>query len=58
MAAIVLLRPKDKLTVVAGKRHKTMGPSEWNDYQSERGKRGKKLPRGYQKVDAVEVIVK
>jgi topoisomerase-4 subunit A len=58
MAAIVLLQPKDKLTVVAGKRHKTMGPTEWNDYQGERGKRGKKLPRGYQKVDAVEVIVK
>jgi topoisomerase-4 subunit A len=58
MAAIVLLQPKDKLTVVAGKRHKTMGPTEWNDYQGERGKRGKKLPRGYQRVDAVEVIVK
>jgi topoisomerase-4 subunit A len=58
MAAIVLLQPKDKLTVVAGKRHKSMGPSEWNDYRGERGKRGKKLPRGYQKVDAVEVIVK
>ncbi len=58
MAAIVLLQPKDKLTVVAGKRHKSMRPSEWSDYQGERGKRGKKLPRGYQKVDAVEVIVK
>lgn len=58
MAAIVLLQPKDKLTIVAGKRHKTMGPSEWMDYDGERGKRGKKLPRGYQKVDTIAVIVK
>ena len=56
--AIVLLQPKDTLTVVAGKRHKTMGPSEWREYKGERGKRGKKLPRGYQKVDAVEIETK
>ncbi len=58
VVAIVLLQVKDKLTIVAGKRHKTMGPGEWGDYEGERGKRGKKLPRGYQKVDTIKVEVK
>jgi len=58
LVAIDLLEPGDKLIVVAGKRHKTLAPREWADYESERGKRGKKLPRGYQKVDSIEVVVK
>ncbi|MBL7004029.1 MAG: DNA topoisomerase IV subunit A [Gammaproteobacteria bacterium] len=56
MAHIITLEAQQKLTVHAGKKHKTMSASELSDYLVERGKRGKKLPRGYTKVDALEVI--
>ena len=58
MAALVLLQPGEKIAVFAGKRHKIMNQRELNDYAGERGKRGKKLPRGYQKVEAMEVVIK
>ncbi|MEM9102015.1 MAG: DNA topoisomerase IV subunit A [Pseudomonadota bacterium] len=37
----------------SGKRHKVMNPKDWSDYLGERGRRGSKLPRGFQKVDAI-----
>jgi topoisomerase-4 subunit A len=43
------------LTVHAGKKFKTMKAAELDEYLGERGKRGLKLPRGYQSVDRVEV---
>ncbi len=43
------------LTVHAGRKFKTMKPSELDEYLGEQGKRGSKLPRGYQSVDRVEV---
>jgi topoisomerase-4 subunit A len=43
------------LTVHAGKKFKTMKAAELDEYLGERGKRGLKLPRGYQGVDRVEV---
>lgn len=58
MAAIALIQPGDKLTVFAGKKHKTMSPAEVDEFDGERGKRGRKLARGYQKVDALEVVRK
>ncbi|MBI3776303.1 MAG: DNA topoisomerase IV subunit A [Gammaproteobacteria bacterium] len=44
------------LTIFAGKQHTTLSASELNEYQGERGRRGKKLPRGYQKVDRVALL--
>ncbi len=55
LAALAVPGPQDRLVVHAGKRHKTMRPEEWQEYRGERGKRGRKLPRGYQKVDRLEV---
>ena len=55
VVAMVCLPEASKLTVHAGKKHKTMKPAELEEYQGERGKRGRKLPRGYQNVDRVEV---
>jgi len=43
------------LLIHAGKRFKGMGSTEWAEYETERGRRGHKLPRGYQKVDRLEV---
>ncbi|MFW2374553.1 MAG: DNA topoisomerase IV subunit A [Gammaproteobacteria bacterium] len=56
IAVIDLIQDGEKLTVYAGKKHKTMSAQEVDEHADERGKRGLKLPRGYQKVDSIEVI--
>ncbi|GDY27138.1 MULTISPECIES: DNA topoisomerase IV subunit A [unclassified Agarivorans] len=43
------------VTLFAGKRKLTLKPSDLDHYRGERGRRGNKLPRGLQRVDAVEV---
>ncbi len=53
--AIELVQDGEKVTVYAGKKHKTMKGPEVDEYVAERGRRGWKLPRGYQAVDRVEV---
>jgi topoisomerase-4 subunit A len=58
VAAMDLVQDGEKLTVYAGKKHKTMKAEEVDEHAGERGRRGRKLPRGYQKVDRVEVQVK
>ena len=55
ICAVDLVKDGEKLTLYAGKKHKTMKGLEVDEYANERGKRGLKLPRGYQKVDAIEV---
>ncbi len=55
VAAIDLIQDDEKLTIHAGKKHKTMRGDEVDEYVGERGRRGRKLARGYQKVDAVDV---
>jgi len=41
--------------VLAGKRGMTLSADDLSHYQGDRGRRGNKLPRGLQRVDAVEV---
>ncbi len=41
------------LTLYAGKRHMTLKFSDLEHYMGERGRRGNKLPRGYQRVDGI-----
>lgn len=43
------------ITIIAGKRHFKLTPGNLEQYMGERGRRGKKLPRGFQNVDAVKV---
>ncbi len=43
------------LTVCAGKRHVTLKASDLAHYTGERGRRGNKLPRGFQNVDKIEL---
>ena len=43
------------LTLQAGKRHVTLKPADLAHYDLGRGRRGKKLPRGLQRVDSIKV---
>jgi len=56
VVAIDVIHRAEKLIVHAGKRHKLMPQSEYEHYLSERGRRGLKLPRGFQNVDRIEVV--
>ncbi|MGD2172129.1 MAG: DNA topoisomerase IV subunit A [Gammaproteobacteria bacterium] len=56
IAYIACLTGKQKLVIHCGKKYKTMNQNELEDYRIERGKRGRKLPRGYQNVTAIEVV--
>ncbi|MBU0988018.1 MAG: DNA topoisomerase IV subunit A [Proteobacteria bacterium] len=44
------------LTIYAGKRHLTLKPGNIEQFAGERGRRGCKLPRGFQNVDRLEVV--
>jgi topoisomerase-4 subunit A len=56
VVAIGVLRESDSLRIHAGKRYVNMKFNELEHYLGERGRRGNKLPRGFQKVDSVEVV--
>ena len=56
VSSISLVQDGEKVTIYAGKKHKTMKGAEVDEYAAERGRRGWKLPRGYQAVDRVEVM--
>src|SRR5690606_35700893 len=43
------------VVLTAGKRTLTLKPADLEHYRGERGRRGNKLPRGFQKVDALQV---
>lgn len=58
LCAVELVQAGEKLTVHAGGKYKTMSENDINEHADERAKRGLKLPRGYQKVDRLEVVRK
>lgn len=58
IVALTVLTEADTLTVHAGRRHHNLKPADLEHYRGERGRRGNKLPRGFQNVDRVEVISK
>ncbi len=53
VVAVAVLSEKDSLVIYAGKRHLKLKFGELEHYRGERGRRGNKLPRGFQKVDSV-----
>jgi len=55
VVAVQVISEKDSLLVHAGKRHIKLKFSELEHYRGERGRRGNKLPRGFQKVDAISI---
>ena len=58
MVDMVVLGKKDSLIIESGKRTFTLKPADIEHYLGERGRRGNKLPRGFQKVDGLAVEVK
>ncbi len=56
MTQLAIINDNDALTLFAGKRHVTLKATDLEHYRGERGRRGNKLPRGFQKVDEVEVV--
>ncbi len=56
LVATAVLGGKDQLRIHAGKRYVTFRISELEPYLGTRAQRGTKLPRGYQKVDSIEVL--
>ena len=56
VVALAVLSSQQSLTVFAGRRHHNLKPSDLEHYRGERGRRGNKLPRGFQNVDRIEVI--
>jgi len=58
VVAMAVLSDKDTLTVHAGRRHHNLKPADLEHYQGERGRRGNKLPRGFQNVDHIDVLRK
>ena len=55
MVAVAVVTPAQQLLVFSGKRHLNIRAGDLEHYRGERGRRGNKLPRGFQKVDRVEV---
>ncbi|QQD22611.1 DNA topoisomerase IV subunit A [Oceanospirillaceae bacterium ASx5O] len=58
MIAAVAFSKDDTLLVYSGKRHLNMKFADLEHYLGERGRRGNKLPRGFQNVDAMDVVRK
>jgi topoisomerase-4 subunit A len=55
LIGLSLMKEGDALIVNAGKRHVKMKFKDLEHYQGERGRRGNKLPRGFQNVTSIEV---
>ena len=55
MVACCVFKPEDTLVIYAGKRHVRIKGADLGHYEGERGRRGSKLPKGYQKVERVVV---
>ncbi len=55
VVALAVVPQGQSLTAHAGKRYIVLKAGDLDSYQGERGRRGSKLPRGFQRVDRVEV---
>jgi topoisomerase-4 subunit A len=55
LVSVKVLAETDELLVLAGQRHLRLKHRDLDTYLGERARRGRKLPRGFQKVDALAV---
>ena len=53
VVAVAAVAAGASLTLHAGQRHLTLKPADLTHYQAERGRRGLKLPRGFQRVERI-----
>jgi topoisomerase-4 subunit A len=56
VTALAVVPEGNSLVIRAGKRHFTLKATDLDAFQGERGRRGKMLPRGFQRVESVEVV--
>jgi topoisomerase-4 subunit A len=57
VVSMAVVAPEEGLLVRAGKRHLTLRQEDLALYALGRGRRGKKLPRGLQRVDSLEALL-
>ena len=55
VVAILAVPEGGKVKLLSGKRYLNLKSADLNAYEGERGRRGNKLPRGFQKVDGLEL---
>ncbi len=53
VVGIAVIPEGESLTILSGKRHLTLKAKDLEHYAGERGRRGAKLPRGFQRVDGL-----
>jgi topoisomerase-4 subunit A len=56
MQSVCVIAPGQSLRLHAGKRYLNLTINDLQHYLGERGRRGNKLPKGFQKVDSMEVM--
>ncbi len=56
LLVLKLMLPGQKVVLTAGKRNLTLKPVDQDVYSGERGRRGKLLPRGFQRVEQLVII--
>ena len=56
LSLLTVMAPDSHLMVHAGKRFLNLKPAHWVAFQAQRALRGRKLPRGFQRVDRIEVV--
>ncbi|RBO82246.1 DNA topoisomerase IV subunit A [Marinomonas aquiplantarum] len=57
VVAMACVQPEDLLVALSGKRFMNFTEKDLQEYMGERGRRGLKLPRGFQRIDGLEVKV-
>ena len=55
MAAVMVVNEGETLLIHSGKRHHALKYRDLEHYRGERGRRGSKLPRGFQRVDRLDI---
>lgn len=55
LVEIAVLQPTQNLLVISGNKKLNMKPADWKHFVGERGRRGLKLPRAFQKIDKLIV---
>jgi len=53
LVGVLVVPEGGRVRVLSGKRHLTLKAADLNAYEGERGRRGNKLPRGFQRVDGL-----
>jgi topoisomerase-4 subunit A len=52
---LVVLQENQTLIITTGKKQLKLSPKDWEHYLGERGRRGNKLPRAFQRIDSLTV---